>query len=271
MLVFPNAKINLGLFVTEKRNDGFHNIESIMVPIRLHDVLEVVESEGLGGISFTSTGLKIGGDPESNLVVKAYRLLQQDVSLPSVDVCLHKVIPMGAGLGGGSADASFFLLALDKLFALGLNDDLLLKYAAILGSDCPFFIKNQSALATGRGEVLKSLSVDLKDKYIVLVHPGIHVGTAWAYSQITPLERSSSLSELIQKDIKEWSGSLVNDFEPVVAAEHPRVGTIRDALHEMGADFAAMSGSGSAVFGLFSKKPEVGDNFKGMFVWQGRM
>ncbi|EOZ99546.1 4-diphosphocytidyl-2-C-methyl-D-erythritol kinase [Indibacter alkaliphilus LW1] len=254
MINFPNAKINLGLHITAKRNDGFHELETCMIPIPLFDALEMIPSKKM---IFDTTGLPIPGDSKDNLITKAYQLLKKDFNdIPPLHIHLHKNIPMGAGLGGGSADAAFALTLMNNLFDLYLDDWMLEEYAAQLGSDCALFIENLPKIATGRGEILTPTDVNLKDDYLVLVKPPIHIGTKEAYAGVKPNAPAVILQEVL-KDKSTWKEQLVNDFEKSIFPNHPSLPQIKAQLYEMGAYYAAMSGSGSTVFGLFSEKPEL--------------
>lgn len=254
MICFPNAKINLGLHITSKRKDGFHEIETCMYPIPLFDALEIIIDPKK--FSWNSSGLPIPGDSKDNLIVKAYQLLKKDFpNLPQINVHLHKNIPMGAGLGGGSADAAFALNLMNNLFDLILDDFFLEEYAAALGSDCPFFIENTPKIATGRGEILEEISIDLKGTYLVLINPGIHIGTKEAYAGVTPTLPETPLIEIL-KDRSKWKDQLKNDFESSVFDSHKEIKAIKERLYESGSFYASMSGSGSSVFGLFENKPE---------------
>jgi 4-diphosphocytidyl-2-C-methyl-D-erythritol kinase len=248
MLTFPNAKINLGLNILRKRNDGYHDIESCLYPIALSDILEIVPSEKF---SFQCTGLPISGDEHANLVIKAYRMLQADFELPPVAMYLHKIIPMGAGLGGGSADGAFALTMLNALFQLSLPTEKLEDYAARLGSDCPFFIQNEPALATGTGTTLAPVPVDLSAYEIKLKFPPVHVSTAEAYAGVTPRTPSLSIREILKRPVTEWQGLLQNDFEASILKKYPAIAQAKQELIGEGALYAAMSGSGAAVFGVF--------------------
>lgn len=251
MIVFPNCKINLGLHIIRKRADGFHDLETIFYPLQLTDALEVVTP---GSLQFHSSGIDIPGDTADNLCVKAWHLLQKDFpELPQVDIHLHKHIPIGAGLGGGSADAAFMLLHLNNRFQLGLSQEQLVDYAAILGSDCPFFINNQPCYATGRGEIMVPVELDLSAYTFVLVFPGIHVNTGWAFKQLTPKEPAISLKEVIKTPVDTWKGVMQNDFEVPIFSAHPELAAIKEALYAQGAVYATMSGSGSAMVGIFPK------------------
>lgn len=248
MITYPIAKINIGLLVTEKRPDGFHNLETIFYPIRMHDILEVVESDEF---KFSLSGIDVAGDPEDNLVVKAYRLIKNDFQIPAVQVHLHKNIPSGAGLGGGSSDAASMLLTLNELFNLNISREQLMDYALQLGSDCPFFIQEKPVFATGRGEIMQEVIVELKEYFLILVKPQVHVSTALAYQNIVPQRARLSLKGLIGFSVGKWKGNILNHFEKYVFQAYPEVEKIKKVLYEQGAAFALMSGSGSAVYGLF--------------------
>lgn len=269
MLLYPNAKINLGLNVVEKRPDGYHNIETVFYPIGLCDVLEVETSETCTDYSFSSTGIPIDGDPEDNLIVKAYHLLRSGCEFPSVDISLVKQIPFGAGLGGGSSDAAFMLKALNQLFNLKFTPSKLEKLAAKLGADCPVFIKNKPVFATGIGNVFTPIKLSLKGKFLLLVKPDIHVSTPEAYSLVVPEKPEISLLELIQKPLTDWRGLIKNDFEKSVFSKYPEIEKIKNDLYSMGAVYASMSGSGSSVYGIFETAPERNDLFEGCFVSGG--
>lgn len=252
MISFPNAKINLGLHITAKRKDGYHEIETCMVPIPLFDGLEMILDKKP---TWNSTGLDIPGDSANNLILKAEKLLRKDFpGLPNLNIHLHKNIPMGAGLGGGSADGAFALKLMNNLLDLHLDDFFLEEYAAQLGSDCPFFIENTPKIARGRGEILETIDISLSGCYLVLINPGIHVGTKEAYAGVTPAPPKIKLEEILA-DKNRWKAELVNDFEPSIFRNHPEIAAIKERLYQAGAFYAAMSGSGSSVFGLFDKKP----------------
>ena len=255
MIIFPNAKINLGLNILRKREDGFHDLETIFYPVALKDCLEIISTGNNETIiEYTSSGLIIDGAAENNLCIKAYHLLKKDFSeLPSIKMHLHKAIPMGAGLGGGSADGAFALKLLNEKFRLGLSTEQLIKHAAQLGSDGPFFVINKSCFATGRGEILEEINIDLSFYKIVLINPGIHINTGWAFTQLQPALPQHSIKEIIQQPITTWKDALQNDFENAVFATHSEIKRIKERLYELGAVYAAMSGSGSTVFGLFEK------------------
>ncbi len=261
MLLFPNCKINLGLNIIRKRKDGYHDIETIFYPVELKDALEGIKSgvdphysEIDAGVTFESSGLVVSGDVNDNLCVKAYHLLKKDFpDLAAVQLHLHKAIPMGAGLGGGSADGAFTLLLLDQLFHLHLSQEQLLQYALQLGSDCPFFILNKPSYATGRGEFLTEITLDLSPYQFVIINPNIHISTAFAFSQIKPGQPHTSVKEIIQLPVEQWKESLMNDFEKTVTGSYPVIADIKQELYHKGAVYASMTGSGSSVFGLFKK------------------
>jgi 4-diphosphocytidyl-2-C-methyl-D-erythritol kinase len=258
MLVFPDCKINLGLRILNKRADGYHNIETIFYPLPFNDALEIILSHKTDPLIFSHSGLPVNGDSTDNLCVKAYWLLKKDFpELPCIQMHLHKCIPMGAGLGGGSADAAFTLQLLNKLFSLNLSVSQLIAYATHLGSDCAFFIINTPCMATGRGELLEPVTANLSGYILALVNPGIHVSTGEAFSAV-PLHQASSkqlsLIDIINQPVNTWQKFLVNDFEESVFKTYPLIKDIKEHLYKIGAVYAAMSGSGSSVFALFSKK-----------------
>ena len=269
MISFPNAKINLGLHIIEKRKDGFHNLESCFYPVPWHDILEIMPDEKL---SFNSTGLEIPGKPEENLCLKAYQLLARDFNIGPVAIHLHKILPIGAGLGGGSSDAAFALKSLNQVFELSLDDDRLCQYARQLGSDCAFFIKNIATLAKEKGDRFENINVNLTGKHLVLIFPNIHVSTSDAYGGITPATPAKKIAAIIENEpLKNWKASLANDFEHTVFAKYPALEQIKSQLYETGAVYASMSGSGSALFGLFEAPPALPSAFDGYQVWQGKL
>lgn len=269
MLVYPNAKINIGLNIVEKRPDGYHNLETVFYPIGLSDVLEVEPSESCSDYSFSSSGIALGGDPEENLIVKAYRLIQSEYDIPAVDITLIKQIPFGAGLGGGSADAAFMLKTLNEMFGLKITNRKLEKIAVELGADCPVFIKNKPVYATGIGNEFTPVKLSLKGYFLLLVKPDTHVSTPEAYSLVAPEKPVISLLESIQKPVKEWKRLIKNDFETSVFTKYPEIGEIKNKLYETGALYASMSGSGSSVYGIFEKAPENDNIFSNCFVTGG--
>ena len=268
MISFPNAKINLGLHITSKRKDGYHEIETCMVPIPLYDVLEIILEKKA---SWNSSGLAIPGEAKDNLILKAEKLLKKDFpGLPNVSIHLHKNIPMGAGLGGGSADGAFALKLMNNLFDLHLDDFFLEEYAAQLGSDCPFFIENTPKIARGRGEIMDPIDLSLRGSHLVLINPGIHVGTKEAYAGVNPALPKVKLEEVLA-DRNRWKAELVNDFEESIFKNHPPIAAIKEKMYSEGAYYAAMSGSGSSVFGLFNKKPENLTWPEEYFVFEGEL
>ena len=258
MLVFPGCKINLGLRILNKRTDGYHNLETVFYPVPFSDALEIISSQHTGPAIFTSSGLTIDGASNDNLCVKAYWLIKKDFpTLPDVKIHLHKCIPMGAGLGGGSADAAFALQLLNNMFSLQLSSAQLISYAAQLGSDCPFFILNSPCVATGRGEILRPLTFDLAGYTLVLINPGIHINTKEAFEALrlnNIAGNNVTIAEIIQQPVLNWRNLLVNDFEIPVSNRWPVIKEIKDRLYKTGAVYAAMTGSGSMVFGLFEKQ-----------------
>lgn len=274
MLVFPNAKINLGLNITEKRPDGYHNLETVFYPIPIEDALEINMLHG-GNNKFRihQAGLEIAGEAENNLVVKAYKLLDEAFNLPPIDIHLFKHIPSGAGLGGGSADAAFMLKSLNEKFNLGLTDETLEEYAARLGADCAFFIKNEPTYAEGIGNIFSPIRLSLKGYRIWLVKPDIFVSTRDAFSKIKPHHPELPLKEIVQLPVEEWKGRMLNDFEESVFPQFPAIGEIKDEMYRQGAIYASMSGSGSSVYGLFKADailPEINFGEKA-FVYKGKI
>ena len=264
MVVFPNAKINLGLRVVSKRSDGYHNLDTVFYPIPVTDILEIITNRELNQpeFSFASTGLSIPGETDQNLCYKAYLLLKKDhPDLPSIKVHLHKLIPMGAGLGGGSSDGAFMLTLLNEQFGLQLNHERLKEYALQLGSDCPFFINNQPCSATGRGEIMKNIDLTLKGYHLVLVCPGIHVSTKEAFHNIVPHAANPTCEELVKKPLSEWKSTLINDFEVPVFRLYPAIGEIKKKFYDKGAIYASMTGTGSTVYGIFEQEPELENIF----------
>lgn len=265
MLVFPNTKINIGLNITEKRTDGFHNLETVFYPISLSDVLEFTENEN--ETVFTNTGIQIDVPSDKNLVLQAYYLLKSEFYLPELNIHLHKITPLGAGLGGGSSDASYMLKTLNDHFKLDLSEEKLIDYSQKLGSDCPFFIKNKPLFAEGTGNIFTEIDLDLSSFYILLVKPDIHISTKDAFSNIKPHKPKDPLTELIKQPIKEWKNIIVNDFEKNVFTLYPGLKEIKSILYNIGAVYAQMSGSGATVFGIFENKPKLPSEFQNYFVF----
>ena len=275
MITFPNAKINLGLNIVEKRPDGYHNLETIFYPVHLEDALEITELSGNENKDFElhASGITIAGNAEDNLIVKAYRLLKQQYHLPPLDIYLYKKIPSGAGLGGGSSDAAFMLKLLNSTFHLDISDEKLEEQAALLGADCAFFIKNKPVFAYGIGNLFEQIELQISNMYLVIVKPDIFVSTKDAFSLIKPLRPQLSLKEIIKKPVSQWEGLMVNDFEKSVFSNYPEIGVIKEELYKAGAVYAAMSGSGSSVFGLFDTPVALNaENFgKNSFIWSGKL
>ncbi len=256
MINFPNAKINIGLNITERRPDGYHNLETIFYPVQIKDALEVIEA---GELSFESSGLEIPGRMEDNLCVKGYHLLKKDFDVPPVKIHLHKNIPIGAGLGGGSADAAFFIRQMNDKFNLDLTIDQQLNYARKLGADCAFFIENKPVFAFEKGDEFETIKLDLSGYSIVLVMPDVHISTSEAYSGVKPMSVKQSLFDLIYEPIGEWKNFIKNDFESSIFKNHLEIRGVKAALYEAGAIYASMSGSGASVFGIFNKTPDLGE------------
>ena len=270
MITYPNAKINLGLNIVEKRPDGYHNLETVFYPINLQDALEVTTWEGEKEYVLTTSGTPIEGDTESNLVVKAYKLLKQDFpEIPAIDIHMYKHIPTGAGLGGGSADAAFMIKLLNDKYKLGISIEKMEEYAAKLGADCAFFIQNKPVFASGIGNIFESIDLSLKGYYLVLVKPDIFVSTKDAFAHIKPQKPTTSLKEIIRMPVETWRAVMKNDFEESVFQKFPEIAAIKDKLYDMGAVYASMSGSGSSVFGIFREQVEFVDEiFNGCFCRQ---
>ena len=270
MIVYPNAKINIGLSVTEKRADGFHNIESIFYPIGIKDILEIIPNTGFGNVIFSSSGIEIPGDASGNLCIKAYNLLFNDFKIPSIQMHLHKQIPIGAGLGGGSSDAAFTLKALDELFNLNIPKERLIEYASVLGSDCAFFIENMPTYNFNKGNDFELFDLDMSKYYLILLFPNIHVSTADAYSGINPIKPIENIRTLVSSSIENWKEKVINDFEKSVFSKYPAIKKYKEELYDAGAIYASMSGSGSSVFGIFSETPKLKTS-KLPVIWEGQM
>ena len=270
MITFPIAKINLGLNVVERRPDGYHNLETVFFPVQLKDALEVqVMDEAFPSpydCDLKVTNIDIEGDEQRNLVVRAYNLLKQDFpQMPRVHAHLYKAIPTQAGMGGGSSDCAAMLLLLNDMFSLGLTQQQLIDYAAKLGADCPIFILNRPAYAEGIGERLQTIDLSLKGYFLAVVRPNIPVPTKEAFSRIVPHKPAKNCLEVVRQPIETWREELVNDFEESVFALHPEIGAVKQRLYKLAAAYAAMSGSGSALFGIFKEKPTLEGEFEGMY------
>lgn len=277
MISFPNAKINLGLNIVSRREDGYHNLETIFYPIGIKDALEIVptnEKDVTGEVPpyrFFQTGIEIKGEVENNLVVKALNLVKKEKDIPPIDIHLLKRIPFGAGLGGGSSNAAEMLKLLNKNFKLKYSDTEIIALASKLGADCAFFVKNNPSFATGIGEILEEVSVNIDNYHFLLVKPNIIVNTAEAYSMIAPSTPKLSLKEIIKMPIKEWREVMVNDFEKPIFDIHPSIGKIKQTLYDLGATYASMSGSGSSVYAIFEEIPDIGTKFDNYFVWTNKI
>ena len=256
MILHANCKINIGLDVLRRREDGFHDLETVMVPVL--DMYDIVEVEAVEGESlFEQKGLIVDCDPEQNLCMKALRLMQRLYGVGDCRICLDKRVPFGAGLGGGSSDATSVILAINKLFELGLSEDKLVEVAAMIGSDTAFFVRNTPQLCTGRGEKMEPIELPLSGKYLVVAKPEEGVSTKEAYSGVKPAVPQVRLADRLQRPIEEWQGSVKNDFEPHIFEAHPAIAELKRAMLEAGAVYASMSGSGSAVFGIFEAEPKI--------------
>lgn len=267
MILFPPAKINLGLRVLGKRGDGYHDIETCFYPLSLCDILEGIPASGAETV-FSASGLSITGKPEENLVIKAYKILNERFKLPPMELHLHKIVPMGAGLGGGSADATFTLRLINDLFDLDLSNKEIFDFAIQLGSDCAYFIQNNVSMGYGRGEILKPVPVSLKGWHLVLVKPEVHISTSDAFSGLTTTINNDNLQTALLKPVEEWKGIVFNDFESNIFTQHPKIKAIKEKLYSLGAVFALMSGSGASVYGLFKEKLALSYYFPGAFIYQ---
>lgn len=275
MICFPNAKINLGLHVINKREDGFHNIETVFYPIPLCDMLEAVPLQVADcslPYRYRAAGLPVVTQEQDNLVLKAFKLLKRDYNIAPTDIYLFKTIPMGAGLGGGSADAAFTLTLLNNLYLLNIPESQLKIYAEQLGSDCAFFIDNKPSYLYGKGHELEPYAISLKGWYLVLIAPEVHSNTAIAYSQVRRREvfdENLSLKNLLNLPVSQWKETIFNDFEKSVFAVYPQLAEFKNALYNTGATYASMSGSGSTLFGLYAAEPQLPDNLLRMVVYSG--
>lgn len=267
MVTFPFCKINLGLNIIAKRPDGYHSIETCFYPVPWTDILEIIPSDQL---TFTSSGAAIPGNPMENLCLKAYHLLQSDFQLNPVHIHLHKIIPTGAGLGGGSADATFTIMTLNRMYSLSMNEQEMAGYTAQLGSDCSFFLNDRSQIGTGRGEVLSMADVSLKGKFLVIVKPDVHISTQEAYEGCKPRPSEVPIKQAVEKiPLSQWKDVLRNDFEGTILRKYPVIEKIKVHLYSRGAVYASMSGSGSAVFGIFDTSIDLKTDFTGTTFWSG--
>ncbi|MDH6354774.1 4-diphosphocytidyl-2-C-methyl-D-erythritol kinase [Dysgonomonas sp. PH5-45] len=268
MICFPNAKINLGLNIVSKREDGYHNLETVFYPIGIKDALEIIPLAD-GKDSFSESGIKVDSPPDNNLVIKALKLMRESYDIPPIEVHLLKKIPFGAGIGGGSADASFMLSLLNKTFRLNIPDSELAFMARKLGADCPFFIYNRPLFAKGIGELFEDVELSLQGYHFVLIKPDIHISTKEAFALIKPKQPEVSLKEIVLKPINQWKTLMRNDFEDSIFPQFPEIERIKNKLYELGAVYASMSGSGSSVYGIFGQPADLEGNFKDCYIWQG--
>jgi 4-diphosphocytidyl-2-C-methyl-D-erythritol kinase len=270
MILYPPAKINLGLYVTGRRNDGFHDIETLFYPIGLTDIIEFLPDGDLQEDVLTISGLEIPQSPQGNLILKACELMRAKFHLPFLKIHLHKRIPMGAGLGGGSSDGSFMLRGLADLLEDDVPISLMQTMALQMGSDCPIFLQDKPMIGKGRGEVLEEVSIDLSGHYLALFNPGIHVSTSIAFSKVTIAHPEKPLKELVAQPLAKWKGTLRNGFEDSVFRAYPEIKRLKTEIYSAGAIYSSMTGSGSAVYGIFDSKPVFDAMLKKSIVWQGK-
>lgn len=261
MILFPNAKINIGLEITSRRPDGYHNLDTVFYPADWHDILEIVPAKK-NECTLTVTGNAVDCPPEKNLVMRAWKVMNSHVPVPPVDIHLHKIIPDGAGLGGGSADAAFTLSGLNNIFQLGLPDETLAAYAAEIGADCPFFIYNRPLRATGIGNIFTPVQLSLSQYKLLIVKPPVSVSTKQAYVGVTPQKPDRQLTEVLSLPPAQWNGLVVNRFEKSVFPQFPVIARVKQQLLDSGALYASMSGSGAAVYAIFSK--DIADNMSAL-------
>jgi len=274
MLIFSPCKINIGLNIINKREDSFHNLKSVFYPVPLYDILEIVKNKNKNAqpIEFKTSGLEINGNFTDNIVFKAIELLKEDYKIAPIKIHLHKVIPMGAGLGGGSANGANTLLIVKELFGLNIPFNKLLNYAAKLGSDCPFFIYNSPCIVEGRGEKITPIELDLSRKYLTLIYPHIHINTRVAFSKIIPSDKNINFKEINKLDIKEWQHIFVNDFEKPMCELFPELNNIISSLKDSGAEFVSMTGSGSAIYAMSNNTLYVSNlNKSNNFIFQTKL
>lgn len=266
MITFPSAKINIGLNITGRRTDGYHNLETIFYPIKIKDALEIIEAPEM---SFETSGNEIPGHANENLCLQAYDLMRKDFDLPNINIHLHKQIPVGAGLGGGSADAVFFIKLISQKFELGLTTEKMQEYCKKLGADCAFFVENKAVFAFGRGDEFENIDLDLSTYFMALVMPPVHVSTSEAYRGVKPKEPQQSLKELIKLPVDEWQGKITNDFENHILKNHPLIRGVKATLLEAGALFTLMSGTGASVYGIFKKPTDLSFLQKDNLIFSG--
>jgi 4-diphosphocytidyl-2-C-methyl-D-erythritol kinase len=266
MITFPNAKINLGLNILNRRNDGYHSLETVFYPIKINDALEVIEAAEM---SFETSGIEIPGHANENLCLQAYDLLRADFDLPNIAIHLHKNIPIGAGLGGGSADAAFFIKLINEKFLLLMDENAMENYCRKLGADCAFFIKNKPVFAFDKGDVFENIELDLSNYHLALVMPPVHVSTGEAYRGVKPQQPILGLKELIKLPVSQWQGKIKNDFEYHILQNHPQIRGVKAALLEAGALFSLMSGSGASVYAIFENEVDLSFLEKDNLVFNG--
>lgn len=273
MIAYPHAKINFGLNVVSKRDDGYHNLETVFYPVQWCDILEILPGpKHSKGIEVHMSGLPVAGKHADNLCVKAYELLRKNYTVRSVKLYLHKQIPMGAGLGGGSSDAAFFVKQMNELFSLSIPDDTQRELVKQLGSDCAFFIEGKPVYAEERGDKFTPIDLSLKGYHVAVIYPGIHVATATAFANIKPAAPVFNCFDIVTKHpVHNWKDHLVNDFEKTVFAAHPEIAAVKNKLYDAGALYASMSGSGSAVYGIFEKAPDLSNELRLMKHWEGQI
>ncbi len=270
MLVFPKAKINLGLRITGRRPDGYHDIETLFYPVGLCDALEIVRGpEGSEKDVLLITGNAIPGPADDNIVLKSVRKLRESFGIPPLIINLYKRIPAGAGLGGGSSDAASALRVINRIFKLSISNPKLKEISAALGSDCPFFIDQVPAFATGRGEILTPAPYVLDGYYVVLANPGIQASTREAYAACRPALPETSLEVLTKRPPDEWKDTVINDFEEILFPEYPVIKELKSAFYDSGCVFSSMSGSGSTVYGIYSKKPSIPKEIEMHVIFEG--
>ena len=266
MICFPAAKINLGLNIIDKRADGYHNIESVLYPVPLHDILEFRTAKTFNIKTF---GINLDINQEENILFKTWSLLNEKYSIPPLEIVLLKNIPPGSGLGGGSSDAAFLIKSANKHFKLGLTIAEMKLAAAQTGSDCPFFIENNVVFVTGRGEKMGKTKISLKEKYLVIAYPNNIISTTVAYAKIQPGMPGKSITEIMLQPIETWKNELRNDFEELIFAKYPQIRMLKESLYKSGSVYASMSGSGSSVYGIFNEQPTLTPAIKKQIVWAG--
>ncbi|MHA8090958.1 4-(cytidine 5'-diphospho)-2-C-methyl-D-erythritol kinase [Aquirufa regiilacus] len=266
MILFPNAKINLGLYITEKRSDGFHNLSTCFYPVPWSDILEITPHDTF---EFSTSGLAISGALETNLCYRAFMLLKEAFNIAPVHIHLHKVIPMGAGLGGGSSDAAYTLMGLRDMFKLPLTNEDLIPFAQKLGSDCAFFLFNQAQIGTEKGDVLTPLDLSLTGKFLVMIYPNFGISTQEAYAGVKPKKARKNWEKQFTKPLETWKEPISNDFENSLFPAYPQLAEIKNELYAIGAQYAAMSGSGSTIFGLFDQEVKLPESWKAFQTWSG--